>query len=332
MAYVSSDRVPGHTPLVSVLMPAYNAEKFIGQSLKSLLDQTYENWELLVADDGSTDGTRPVIDAHEDARIRRFHQTANQGYLKTWNKLLGEATGKYITFLDADDVIHPDRIERLVGYLNDTLEVAICGTGIAFVTEDQRRIGERLYPSAWEDIQQSLYDPSGFPFCGSAVMIRRQVAEAVGGYRPFFDRAGWEDHDWLIRCCERFKAANIPEILYYYRQNPVSVSRSLDVSPSSIRKLVIKKIGLELARQRRQHGRDFLMNNDSAGLQALIDTYESPYTTDPSRIYRVLSSRALKEGNLRTGWEMAIRSVQRNYLRPSNYLAVIRALTALVSS
>ncbi|WP_247236064.1 glycosyltransferase family A protein [Telluribacter sp. SYSU D00476] len=319
-------------PLVSVIMPAYNAEKYIMQSLHSLLAQTYTNWELLVADDGSVDTTRSLIDSFDDTRIFRFHQAINQGYLKTWNSLLQKARGEYITFLDADDYIQEERLLLLVNFLNSHPDVHICGTGIAFVDNDQQVVGERTYPSDWEQIQTCLYDPTRFPFCGSAVMIRREVAEAVGGYRDFFDRVGWEDHDWLIRCCERYKASNIPNIVYYYRHNPSSVTRAIDVSVRSVRKLVIKKIGLELANQRLQTRTDLLMCNDQAGLQALIDKYEAPYRKDPSRIYRMMSYRSLQEGDVQGGLSLALQGTRQNPLHLSNYLMIFRSVIRRIFS
>ncbi len=318
------------SPLVSVLMPAYNAELYITQSIASQLAQTYENWELLVADDGSTDSTRQLIDHFKDYRIKRFHQSVNRGYLKTWNHLLSKAGGHYITFLDADDYIHQDRTKFLADFLNENPEVDLCGTSIAFVNENGRVLRKRLYPLNWQEIQEGLYNPVKFPFCGSAVMVRRQVAETVGGYRPFFDRVGWEDHDWLIRCCERFEAANLPEALYYYRENLTSVSRSFDNSPDSIRKLVIKKIGLDLAHQRKQFGHDYLTDSDLSGINALIEKHEDPFQRDSSLIYRILSGRALSEGDAESGLAYSVQSVRRKPFYPSNYLTVFRSLKALI--
>lgn len=313
-------------PLVSVIMPAYNAEQYVEQAINSLLAQTYPHWELLVADDGSKDSTRSLLDSFNDPRIVRFHQSANQGYLKTWNHLLSKAKGDYITFLDADDYIHPNRLLLLVDYLNLHPGIDLCGTGMAVVTHDQKVISTRTYPAEWDEIQKKLYHPTNFPFCGSAVMVRRQVIEKVGGYRSFFDRAGWEDHDWLIRCCERFEAANIPEVLYYYRQTSASVTRSIEVSELSIRKLVIKKIGVDLALQRLRTGSDYLMEGNQAGLEARIAQYEKPYRLDPSRIYRIMCHRALQEGNKKVAISLAFQGIQKNPFHPSNYLGIFRIL------
>ena len=309
-------------------MPAYNAERYLIQSIHSLLVQTYRHWELLVADDGSQDNTRALIESLQDTRIRHYHQDTNLGYLKTWNSLLPRATGTYITFLDADDYLHPERLLLLVEYLENHPEVDICGSGIAYVNDSQTLMGERSYPADWLEIQRYLYHPTRFPFCGSAVMIRRRVAIHVEGYRPFFDRLGWEDHDWLIRCCEQYKATNLPDILYYYRQNPDSVSRTVEVNEYAVRKLIIKKVGLELALQRKNTGQDLLMEGNSAALEALVARYEKPYRKDPSRIYRVLSARARSEGNLAASQHLAWQGLRNNFFHPSNYLAVIRSVAA----
>ncbi len=319
-------------PLVSVIMPAYNAERYLVQAMDSLLAQTYQHWELLVADDGSRDSTRALIDSVDDPRIRRYHQDTNQGYLKTWNSLLPKAAGTYITFLDADDYIHPDRLQRLVEFLEKHPEIAICGSGIAYVDDNQEIESERQYPTEWAKIQKDLYHPTRFPFCGSAVMIRREVAGNVEGYRPFFDRLGWEDHDWLIRCCEQYRATNLPEILYYYRQNPASVSRSVEVNEHAIRKLIIKKIGLELALQRKNMGRDWLTGENPAALKALVAKHEAPYRNDPSRLYRVLSARARRDGDLTASRQLAWQGLRHNFFHPSNYLAVIRSIVAAFRS
>ncbi len=317
-------------PLVSVIMPAYNAEKYIVQALNSLLAQTYSNWELLVADDGSSDVTRQLINSFEDSRIFSHHQDDNQGYLKTWNNLLQKAQGEYITFLDADDYIHEKRLQLLVDFLNSHPEVHICGTGIAFVDNEQQVLGERTYPSEWDELKQCLYSSTHFPFCGSAVMIRKKVAETVGGYRLFFDRIGWEDHDWLIRCCEKFRASNLQQTLYYYRQNHTSVTRSVEVNDHSIQKLVIKNIGLELALQRQQTQSDLLMENNQIAMRTLREKHELPYRKDPSRVYRVLCSRALKQGDAGTGLKLAIQGIRNNYFHPSNYLSAIRSCIAVL--
>ena len=104
-----------NTPLVSVLMPAYNAGPYVRQAAESILSQTYPHLELLVADDASTDNTRALLDALAgDPRVRLFHNETNRGYLQTTNELFRHCKGGLITFMDADDWSAPARIEKLV--------------------------------------------------------------------------------------------------------------------------------------------------------------------------------------------------------------------------
>ena len=105
--------------LVSIIMPAYNGEKFIDQAINSVIDQTYDNWELIVIDDGSQDGTKEIVQNYKDPRIRYFYQY-NQGQAAALNKGLDLARGEFITTLDVDDWYTPtsleDRIEFLISY------------------------------------------------------------------------------------------------------------------------------------------------------------------------------------------------------------------------
>ena len=101
-------------PLISVVMPAYNVERYIEKSINSILDQSYPNVEILVADDASTDKTKAIIDGYTDARIKRFHNESNQAYLKTCNKLMSLAKGQFLAFQDADDFSHVQRFEGSV--------------------------------------------------------------------------------------------------------------------------------------------------------------------------------------------------------------------------
>lgn len=287
--------------LVSVLMPAYNTEKYIEEAILCILNQTYTNWELLIADDGSTDNTKEIIKqyASQDNRIKYYQNKINIGYLKTWNQLIRIAKGDFITFLDADDLCTSDRISVLYNYLQENPEIKIVGSNVDFVSEKGERIGTKECPVSTELINQNLLSPR-FPFCGSAVMIRKEVYEKVGGYRDYFNRVGWEDLDWLIRCCKLFKAANISKYLYSCRNNPDSVTRS--IQPQDYKKLIIKKIGLELAKQRIETGTDCLEQEDYTKLNEIEKKYQKPFEDDPSLIYKYLSGMSKN------------KKIKRNYL------------------
>ena len=106
-----------HNPLVSVVIPAYNAEKTIDEALRALLQQTWTNWELIVVDDGSTDSRREAILRYKDQRIHLISFNQNQENPEASNAALHEARGKYIIIMDSDDISFPDRIECRVRYL-----------------------------------------------------------------------------------------------------------------------------------------------------------------------------------------------------------------------
>lgn len=277
--------------LVSVIMPAYNAEKYIETAIECILNQTYANWELLIADDASTDNTFEIIKKHasQNVRIKYYQNSTNIGYLKTWNKLIEIAQGNFITFLDADDLCTYDRIEILYNYLRGNPDIKIVGSNIDIVSENGEPVRKKEYPVSSEIINKNLLTPT-FPFCGSAVMITKEVYQKAGGYREYYNRLGWEDHDWLIRCCMIFKAANVDRYLYSYRNTSGSVTRNIQLQ--YYKKLIIKKIGLELAAQRMQTGTDCLEQKDYAKLEAIERKYQKPFDDNPALIYLKLSTIA----------------------------------------
>src|SRR5690606_25009884 len=122
-------------PLLSVLVPVYNAEKFVEEALSSILKQTYSNLEILICDDGSTDNTSQVLEKlNSDARIRIFQNQTNLGKNETCSFLLGKAKGEYVSVHDADDISLPIRFEKQMSFLLDHPEFALCGTNFICFT------------------------------------------------------------------------------------------------------------------------------------------------------------------------------------------------------
>lgn len=281
--------MPGNK-LVSILMPAYNAEKFINQAIESILNQTYPYFELLIADDASKDKTKKIIESYNDQRIKTFHNNENLGYLRTFNKLIEFTKGDFITFQDADDYARTDRIELLLKQFENDEELGCCGSNFTFVTETGELEKSSSYPLNYEDILK--YFSEEMPFCGSAVMIKREVYKKVGGYNLFFDRVGEEDHYWLYLICSYFKAANIPDCLYFYRHNMMSVSRHIT---SPIR-LHIKQIINHIKEQRSKTGTDDLEQNNIKAINAFMEKILKPYENDNSMLNYVLAKRYYYEG------------------------------------
>jgi len=205
-------------PLVSVLMPAYNAAPFVLRAVESILAQTYTHWELLLLDDGSTDATASIINQLDDARIKRFANENNEGYLRACNRLFEEATGDLITFLDADDTCTPDRLQRC-------MQVMESAHDIGFLTTDYERIDMkgRVLSTHQQTIDFERYatDPDYLPLpCCATIFLRKELRDAVGGYHPFFDRMGGEDYHWLFHLAQQAKGVHLAACMYHYTSHP----------------------------------------------------------------------------------------------------------------
>lgn len=211
-------------PTVSVVVPAYNAAAFVRRAVDSVLAQTWADCELLVVDDGSTDGTLDVLAAYRD-RLRVLTQ-ANAGPAAARNHGLRAARGRYVAFLDADDWWLPAKLERQVELLESRPEIGFCSTATRVVTEAGDPAGD--WPCAGIDgsLLETLFVRSAaVSGSTSGVLARRELLMDVGG----FDEAlrGFEDPDLWIRLAARTGYACIPEPLTVVVRTPGSVSSHL---------------------------------------------------------------------------------------------------------
>src|SRR5262245_27160007 len=127
-------------PKVSVVMPVYNREKYVGKAIESVLTQTFTNFELLVIDDGSTDRSRAIVQSYVDARIRLFCNDANEGIPKTRNKAIALARGEYIAFVDSDDWVYPERLAKQVAFLDRHGDYVAVGTWTDWMDDTGRSL------------------------------------------------------------------------------------------------------------------------------------------------------------------------------------------------
>ena len=220
-------------PLVSVILPAYNREAFIGPTLESVLSQTYRNIEVIVVDDGSTDRTLHTVEAYaaRDSRIRVVPQ-ANTGVAGARNRGLAEAQGEFVAPIDADDLWEPLKIERQVQRMQeigDTAGMIYCW----WVWIDE--IGAILDRSpAWAvegDVLEALIQVN-FTGNASVPLFRRKCVQEVGGYEEDLERKGGrgcEDWDLALKIAERYKVGVVPELLVGYRRLPDSMSAQCEV-------------------------------------------------------------------------------------------------------
>jgi glycosyltransferase involved in cell wall biosynthesis len=208
-------------PLISVLMTVYNGERYLEESVGSVLRQDMEDFELVVVDDGSTDRTSVILEklAMQDQRLRLRHQS-NRGIPKSSNEGLAMCRGQYIARLDSDDVAKPDRLRRQLEYLQ---QHDVVGAGSSFDLIDARgRFLTVLKPPEEDAEIQRLTLAGHGAICHPTSMIRRDALDKIGGYDEHFDLA--TDLDLWLRLGEVGKLANIPLSLTQYRVHPDSVS------------------------------------------------------------------------------------------------------------
>lgn len=197
-------------PAVSVVMPVRNALPYLGPSVASILGQTFPDFEFVILDDGSTDGSTEALRewALRDARIRLCETRRRLGPAGSSNFVVREARAPFIARMDADDVAHPERLARQVEVLRARPDVALVAALCDGIDAEGRRVRPR---DRWRLVRSSLFPP--FPH-GSAV-FRRAAFEAAGGYRE--ECALWEDQDLFLRMRRAGRVVVLPEVLYHYR-------------------------------------------------------------------------------------------------------------------
>jgi glycosyltransferase involved in cell wall biosynthesis len=294
-----------NNPLVSVIIPAYNCEKFIRQAIESILNQTYTNIEILISDDASRDNTKRVIDSIHDPRIKCFHNDDNLGYLKTWNKLMSIARGDLITFQDADDYSDFERIEILINELKKDSRLGAVGSNYNRVDEN----GNLSYTSNFslEHDEIFLKIPSQFDIIGSGLMIKKEVYKEIGGYNEFFDRMGAEDYYWVFLIMEKFKIINVKDVLYIYRFNENSVSGNISNNPNKIN---IRTILEHLIYQRRATGSDDLESGKIDELKKKLNYLNKPYNMDSSYYHYHVAKRRFYEGHKKLAIRNLIKAIK----------------------
>ncbi|MBK7818318.1 MAG: glycosyltransferase family 2 protein [Sphingobacteriaceae bacterium] len=196
---------------------------YIGKAIDSVLCQSYINIELLVADDYSTDQTRKIIESYNDQRIKVFHNSENMGYLKTCNMLVTKASGSFLTFLDADDINHPLRFEKLINHFIIFPKLSCIGSNIVRIDPHGNVISHSDFPHLNIEIK-TAFENYRIPCHFSSLLIKMDILEKVGMYNEYWNRIGSEDVYWFSHILHYFKTENLPEELYYYRKHSTSVT------------------------------------------------------------------------------------------------------------
>jgi glycosyltransferase involved in cell wall biosynthesis len=210
------------TPLVSVILPVFNASKYLKASVRSILDQTFKDLELIVIDDGSTDGSLETIRGISDDRLIIFQQK-NIGLAATLNRGLELARANLIARQDNDDVSHPERLAKQYEYMTAHKDVQLLGTRARIVDEAGNATGRiHDHPLSSHELKFGLLFDN--PFVHSSVIFRKEAISGAGNYLVT-DKV-FEDHNLWSRIARIGKVANLPESLVDYREVHTGMSRS----------------------------------------------------------------------------------------------------------
>jgi len=232
------------TPMVSVMLSAYNPEsrEHFMLAIQSIISQTFTDWEMILCDDGSDEKYLPLFREAKalDPRIRLIHNRKNFGLGVSMNHCIQSAKGKYLARMDADDISEPERLGRLVDFLEHHERFQWVGCNTALINDDGKW-GIRMMPAepgVWDFLHYS-------PYIHPSVMFRREVLEENGGYRPL--RSG-EDYELFMRLHSLgFRGANIHEALFDYREDRSNYRRRdfrYHLAEVSIRRDGFRRLGI----------------------------------------------------------------------------------------
>lgn len=224
-------------PKISVLMPVYNAEKYVKEAVKSILDQTFKDFELIVVDDCSKDGSFQIVSdmSKTDSRLKIFRNETNLGVVSTRNRLIELSIGEYIAMLDSDDISFPERLKTQYDFMQKNPDIAVCGSGAVIINGSGRKIGIWKHKTDPEKLKIDMF--FHYPFVTSSLMIRKSSLPEKH-YDPDYPVA--EDYELLSRIALDRKLANIDAPLVKYRLNCSGLSSNNREKMKTLSTIIIR--------------------------------------------------------------------------------------------
>ncbi len=255
-------------PLVSILMPAYNSERFIGEAIDSILNQSYTNFELIIFDDGSSDGTRKVIESYNDSRIVKVLSDKNYGVVKARNEMIDRAKGKYIALMDADDIADPTRLETQIEVL-EAGDCDICGSAQWVLDEASSRIKKSKDKFTDADLRALLSVYCGL--CNSTITGKAEIFK-----RFKYDTTILTSEDyflWVQMAAAGFRFINLKDRLITYRRYPAQTSavhlEKFKLTTAEVQKKYLELLGIPKKFLPEQQGWSTRLSNGVGLLKAL---------------------------------------------------------------
>lgn len=221
-------------PKVTVVIPAYNAMRYLPETMETALAQTFTDFEVLVVNDGSTDNTAEWVSQVTDPRVRIVSQE-NKGLAGARNTGIAHAKGEYIAYLDADDLWEPTKLEKQVRCLDENPEVGLVYTWTALADQYGKSTGRVISSHAEGNVWQELIE-FNMVCCGSTPLIRRSCFDVVGLFSP--DVSPSDDWDMWLRIANKFSFGVVKEALIRYRQHPSNSSKNFQLMLDTSRTLI----------------------------------------------------------------------------------------------
>jgi glycosyltransferase involved in cell wall biosynthesis len=216
--------VPTSTPLISVIVPAYNSANTLLETLRSVLNQTFTNFELIVINDGSTDNTLNLLKSVKDPRLKVF-SFKNGGLPTARNRGIERARGQFLSFIDADDLWVTDKLEKQLAQLRRHPEAGVVYSWTLIMDA----AGEKFYPGNCESYQGDIHAQlllSNFIASGSNIMLRREAAASIDGFDPAL--RAQEDWDYYLRLAQKWPFVVVSEPQILYRKSATSICSNFE--------------------------------------------------------------------------------------------------------
>jgi len=225
-------------PLISILFPVHNSERFLRESLQSLISQKYRNIEIIAIDDFSSDSSYKILKAFKkrSKKLRIYRNVKRYGIVMTLNRLLRKAKGDFITFADADDITSKNRIKKQLQYLQLNSNIVALGTQCRFLNDKGRKIGKSSFPTDNRDIYNSTLHGVSIQF--ETVMINKKLLPK--DILRFENAFPFVYSDFLIKLLPYGKFANLPNYLHYHRNHPQTYLLDLKKNVFSLLKLWVR--------------------------------------------------------------------------------------------
>src|SRR5579863_8320289 len=238
---------PVKNPLVSVVMSIFNGKQFLAEAVESILEQEFQDFEFIMIDDGSTDGSAEELDFYQklDDRVHVYHEV-HSGLVSALNRGCERACGKYIARMDADDIAMKDRLSQQVEFMEGHPEIGLLGASVEWVNGTGNSLFISSYPTKSEELKDELLLRRRCVFWHPTVLMRRDVLAKTTGYRP--NVIGAEDYDLWLRIAEISGLANLEQVLLKYRihSGQVSIQRRMEQTRSTL--------AAQMAAKRRKDG------------------------------------------------------------------------------